>query len=60
MPVTVRTILTHRADVIYNYSLPIGQLSKNVQESRYNEFRKYREHHTRKMSKLVGLLQMKI
>lgn len=52
MPVTVHKILIHGSDVIKHIMVPIGQMSEEVQESRHKEVRKYRESHTRKMSRL--------
>lgn len=52
MPVTVHKILVHGSEVIDYAIVPIGQLSEEVQEARHKEVRRYREHHTRKMSRL--------
>lgn len=52
MPATVHKILVHGADVIKFAAVPIGQLSEEVIESRHKEVRRYREHHTRKVSRI--------
>lgn len=52
MPASIHKILIHGADVIDSLILPIGQLSEDVQEARHKEYRYYREHNTRKMSRL--------
>ena len=48
MPQSLHKILIHGADVIQQFNLPIGSLSKEAQEARNKEFRKYREEFTRK------------
>lgn len=52
MPVTVHKILIHGSDVMQHAVVPIGQLSEEVQESRHKEVRRYREHNSRKMSRI--------
>jgi len=52
MPVTVHKILIHGAFVISNALLPIGQLSEEAQEARNKDFKRYREIHTRKLSRI--------
>lgn len=51
MSTSVHKILIHGASVMKFFSLPIGQLSEDVQESRHKEIRYYREHHSRKTSR---------
>lgn len=51
MPVTVHKILVHGSEIINYAIVPIGQLSEEVQEARHKEVRRYREHHTRKVSR---------
>lgn len=49
MPASVHKILVHGADIIKNLGLiPVGKLSEEAAESRNKDFRKYREHHSRK------------
>lgn len=52
LPASVHKILIHGADIIESLPLPIGQLSEDVQEARHKEFRFYREHNTRKISRV--------
>lgn len=52
MPVTVHKILIHGSDVMQHAVVPIGQLSEEVQESRHKEVRRYREHNSRKISRI--------
>ena len=51
MPVTVHKFLVHGADIIDYAIVPIGQLSEEVQEARHKEVRRYREYHSRKVSR---------
>lgn len=51
MPVTLHKILIHGSEIIKNFVIPIGQLSEDVQESQHKNFRYYREHNTRKISR---------
>ncbi|XP_050530607.1 uncharacterized protein LOC126899604 [Daktulosphaira vitifoliae] len=48
MPSSVHKILIHGADVINAALLPIGQLSEEAAEANNKEYKKFREHHTRK------------
>ena len=48
MPVTVHKILTHSMEVIKSCILPNGQLSKESNEARSKDCKRFREHHTRK------------
>ncbi|CAH0563057.1 unnamed protein product [Brassicogethes aeneus] len=52
MPASVHKILMHGADVIKFSILPIGLLSEEAQEARNKDYKKYREHHSRKSSRL--------
>ena len=52
MPVTVHKILVHGSDVIKYFTLPIGQLTEDAQEARHKDYRFYREHRTRKVSRI--------
>lgn len=52
MPASLHKILLHGADIISSFDLPIGQLSEDVQEARHKEYRHYREHNTRKTSRV--------
>lgn len=52
MPVTVHKILVHSAEVIKTCIVPIGQISEESQEARNKDCRRFREHHTRKQSRI--------
>lgn len=53
MPATVHKILVHSADIIKSALLPIGQLSEEAQEARNKDCRRFREHNTRKRSRIA-------
>lgn len=53
MPATVHKILVHSTAVIRSCLLPIGMLSEEAQEARNKDCRKFREHHTRKSSRIA-------
>lgn len=52
MPPSVHKILFHGADVIKSLNLPIGLYSEEAQEARNKDFKRIREHNTRKMSRI--------
>lgn len=52
MPPSVHKILVHGADIIDSLDLPIGLYSEEAQEARNKDFKKIREYHTRKMSRI--------
>lgn len=51
MPVTVHKILVHGTAVIRHFMLPIGQMAEDAQEARNKDYKFYREHRTRKVSR---------
>lgn len=51
MPPSLHKILIHGADIIQQFSLPIGMISEEALESRNKDFRNVREFHTRKISR---------
>ena len=51
MPQSVHRVLIHGYLVLEALSLPIGMMSEDAQESRNKDFRQYREHFTRKISR---------
>lgn len=51
MPQSVHRVLIHGYLVIDSFTLPIGMMSEEAQESRNKDFKKYREHHSRKISR---------
>lgn len=53
MPASVHKILLHDADIVQKAIIPIGQLSEEAQKSRNKDYKYYREHHTRKCSKVA-------
>lgn len=53
MPVTVHKLLVHSIQVIKTSLLPIGQFSEEAQEARNKDCRNFREHNTRKISRVA-------
>jgi len=53
MPASVHKLLIHGEEIISNFTIPIGQLSKKASEARNKEFRKYREIHSRKINRIA-------
>lgn len=53
MPWSVHRILLHGADTIKHNFIPIGQLTEEAAEARNKDFRRYREHHSRKVSRVA-------
>ena len=49
MPVSVYKLSIHRVDVIEYALLLIGQLTEEVQETRLEDFKKYRNKNNRKV-----------
>lgn len=52
MPCSIHKILIHGADIIKVSPLPIGKMSEEALEARNKDYRNFREHHTRKTSRL--------
>lgn len=52
MPPSVHKILFHGGDIIASLNLPIGLYSEEAQEARNKDFKRIRQNHTRKMSRL--------
>lgn len=52
MPPTLHKILIHSSEILANFSLPVGDLSEEAQEVSNKIYKKMREHHTRKNSRL--------
>lgn len=52
MPSSVHKILLHGPDVVKHFLLPIGQFSEEAQEARNKDYRRFREDHTRKFSRV--------
>lgn len=52
MPVTVHKVLFHGKEIISTCILPIGNFSEEAQEARNKEVRSFREHFTRKTSRI--------
>jgi len=48
---SVHKLLFHGADIIEHAIVPIGQLSKEVHETRNKDFKKYRQFNSRKCSR---------
>lgn len=52
MPASIHKVLVHGAAIIDNFGLiPIGQLSEEAAEARNKDFRRYRQHHSRKCNR---------
>jgi hypothetical protein len=52
MPSSVHKVLVHGAAIIESFGLiPIGQLSEEAAEARNKDFRRYRQHHSRKYNR---------
>jgi hypothetical protein len=51
MPASIHKVLVHGANIISGAILPIGQLSKEAQESRNKDLKSFRRSHSRKMSR---------
>lgn len=52
IPSSVHKVLMHGAAIIESFGLiPIGQLSEEAAEARNKDFRRYRQHHSRKCSR---------
>ena len=62
MPQSLHRILLHEHEIVRQFSLPIGLLSEEAQESPSKEFKKFREHFSckcsRKKLKLVVLRRL--
>lgn len=52
MPASVHKILQHAEKIIQSCILPLGQLSEEAQESSNKEYRRFREHFSRKCSRI--------
>jgi hypothetical protein len=52
MPVSLHKILIHGPAIITSFFVPIGILSEEALECRHKDFRRIREHNTRKTSRL--------
>lgn len=52
MPPSVHQVLIHGSIVIKYALLPIGQLSEEAQESRNKDYLRYKEHYSRKSSRI--------
>lgn len=53
MPCTVHKILIHGKEIIESAAFPIGSLSEEAQECRNKDYKYFRLHHTRKISRLA-------
>lgn len=52
MPPTLHKFFIHGPEIISHALLPIGQLSEEAQEARNKDFKNYREHFSRKCSRV--------
>lgn len=53
IPASVHKILLHEHNVIKHFLLPIGNMSEEAQKSRNKDVRYFREHNTRKKSRIA-------
>jgi len=51
MPQSVHKLLIHGADIIAACPLPVGNMTEEAQESRIKDLGRFRENHTRKISR---------
>lgn len=51
MPSTLHTYLIHGVEIISSMLMPIGQLTEEAPEARNKDFKRYREHNSRKCSR---------
>lgn len=58
MPSSVHKLLLHGADIIEAALLPIGMFSEEALEARNKDFRRYREFHTRKFSRVQTMTDL--
>jgi hypothetical protein len=58
MTVTLHKILIHGADIIQSCKIPIGMLSEQAAESRNKYWRRDREQHARKMSRVQTMIDL--
>jgi len=54
MPQSTHTILIHGSLIIKNVLVPIGQLSEEAQEASNKNYNRFREHHSRKSSRIMN------
>lgn len=52
MPASIHKLLMHSKDIIQACILPLGQLSEEAQEASNKEYRRFREHFSRKSSRI--------
>lgn len=52
---SVHRILLHGSEIISNSEIPLGMLSEEAQERRNKSIRKFREHNSRKFSRLANI-----
>lgn len=52
MPSSLHKVLIHGGQIIKSISLPIGQLSEEAAESRNKDFKRFRQSHSRKFSRV--------
>lgn len=53
MPATMHKILLHGWEIVQYCPVPIGQFSEEAQEARNKEYRRYREHNSRKFNRIA-------
>ncbi len=58
MPVTIHKLLVHGKDIIEASTLPLGMLSEQAGESQNKMYKRYRQHHSRKDTRIHTLEDM--
>lgn len=58
MPSSLHKLLIHGAEIIESAVLPIGMFSEEALEARNKDFRRYRECHTRKFSRVQTMTDL--
>nr|CAI5862753.1 unnamed protein product [Callosobruchus analis] len=53
MPACIHKLLIHGSAIVQSAPVPVGQLSEEAQEARNKEYRKHREHHSRKFNRVA-------
>ena len=55
MPASMHKLLVHSGQIIANFELPIGMYTEEAQEARNKDSKHIREHHTRKISRILTI-----
>lgn len=58
MPPTLHKYLIHGPEIMSSLPMPIGQLTEEAQEARNKDFKRYREHNSRKCSRQKSIMDI--